>query len=512
VKRPWRWAALAAIAAALVAHSLVFNFICDDAYISFVYARNFAEHGQLVFNPGERVEGYTNFGWTILLGLLMVARIPPEIASLVCAAGFAIGTLILVTRLSARLRGAESPWDLLPAAFLAASSGFACWTSGGLETQMFTFFCTLGLVLYVEGRLVGCGLALAGAAMTRPEGILVFAVVGAHFLFAQMAETRAPTRTELFWPGAFAALFLPYFFWRWSYYGWPFPNTFYVKTGGKVSPQFAARLREFGLYYVGQWALQAKVLWAAPLLALAAVRRFRFLSLALMVSAAFLAYAVSVGGDFMGLHRFIMPVFVLLAAAASLGIAELARFGPARWRGAPALVVAAAALGLFVVSQVSLTRRSLEPRADKGIDRPGYLKVYANDRGLIGKKLAPLVRPDDFAIFGGAGVQPYYARLRGYDVFGLVSEKIAHEVPPGNPRPGHSKWGPASILLPYNPTFVFSCYALTTMPEPRAPPWRCPDASFWMARGYEKVTIHVPGLKESGEYYTFLKRRDRVFP
>ena len=61
-------ALLVVAAAALVAHSLVFNFVTDDAFISFVYSRNLAEHGQLVFNLGEQpVEGYTNFLWTVLL-------------------------------------------------------------------------------------------------------------------------------------------------------------------------------------------------------------------------------------------------------------------------------------------------------------------------------------------------------------------------------------------------------------------------------------------------------------
>src|SRR5262249_36786064 len=51
----------------LIAHSLVWNFVTDDAFISFVYSRNLAKHGQLVFNLGERVEGYTNFLWTLIL-------------------------------------------------------------------------------------------------------------------------------------------------------------------------------------------------------------------------------------------------------------------------------------------------------------------------------------------------------------------------------------------------------------------------------------------------------------
>ena len=39
--------------------------VCDDAFISFRYAANLAHGRGLVWNPGERVEGYTNFLWEI---------------------------------------------------------------------------------------------------------------------------------------------------------------------------------------------------------------------------------------------------------------------------------------------------------------------------------------------------------------------------------------------------------------------------------------------------------------
>jgi hypothetical protein len=38
-------------------------FCVDDAYISFRYAASLLDGQGLVFNAGERVEGYTNFGW-----------------------------------------------------------------------------------------------------------------------------------------------------------------------------------------------------------------------------------------------------------------------------------------------------------------------------------------------------------------------------------------------------------------------------------------------------------------
>ena len=58
------------------------DFIVDDAYISFRYAKNFAEGQGLVYNPGEApVEGYTNLLWTLLLSLPARMGISLELAS-----------------------------------------------------------------------------------------------------------------------------------------------------------------------------------------------------------------------------------------------------------------------------------------------------------------------------------------------------------------------------------------------------------------------------------------------
>jgi hypothetical protein len=43
--------------------------VCDDSLISLQYARNAAGGLGFVFNPGERVEGFTNFLWVAVLAL-----------------------------------------------------------------------------------------------------------------------------------------------------------------------------------------------------------------------------------------------------------------------------------------------------------------------------------------------------------------------------------------------------------------------------------------------------------
>ena len=35
-------------------------------------------------------------------------------------------------------------------------------------------------------------------------------------------------------------------------------------------------------------------------------------------------------------------------------------------------------------------------------------------------------------------------------------------------------------------------------------------AGSWEARGFERVSLHVPGMLELGEHYTFLVRKDRA--
>lgn len=512
---PWRrYLPLVPIAAVLVAHSLYFNFVCDDAYISFVYARNFAEHGQLVFNlDADPVEGYTNFLWTLLLAVVMKLGIAPEISARILGTAFGIGTLVVTFRLTDRLVGRATPWSALPAGFLALSSGYAAWCSGGLETQMFTFFCVLGIHQYVAGALPRSGLAFAFAALTRPEGILVFGVAVLHRFATNLAAERRllPRRDEWLWGAAFLAVYAPYFALRWWYYGYPLPNTAYVKTGFEVSDAYAAKMAKQGRYYVWQWASQSKAIWAAPLALLGVWRHPRFGSLVLALTGVYLYYAYSVGGDFMGLHRFVMPLFVTTALLAALGLVQLREWLP-RLPAAGAVALAVVVAGFFGTSQSRLSRASQVAKDDSGIDRPGYLKQYADDRALVGKALRPLIRPHELSFVGGVGVQPYYGRMRAFDVFGLVSERVAHEVPPTRPRAGHQKWAPKELVLAHRPTYIFYVYELHAHPDRHG--WNSPSEAAWfMARGYEACTIAVPGARPQVAYYSFLKaKRRRDFP
>lgn len=536
------WGLLLVAAAVLIVHSLRFDFVTDDAYISFVYSRNLAEHGELVFNLGDRVEGYSNFSWTVLLALLQLAGIGPELASRVLGTACGVAALAATARLTARALGRPSAWAGVPPLLLAQSSGFACWSSGGLETQLFTLLCVLSftqLAAALDARRLAdhaaqtrafrrLGGALAAAALTRPEGYLLAAVVASSVLVRSLADWRAAgdQRPALWRPSVWlpaparqgaliaVAAVAAHVGWRLWYYGWPLPNTYYVKAHGPWQPpELAAQMLRNGGYYLWTWARQSEVLWALPLVVVGvwsrrAAHEASVVASLVVFALAYLGYAASVGGDFMGLHRFLMPVFPVVALGVALGAARLEESTAGGARRALA-AVGVMALIAFAASQAALTARSLRRdrlASDRGIDPPAFLIVYTQDRAAIGRALAPCLRADDFSIVGGAGALPYFARMRAIDVFGLVSDRVAHGEPRVRARAGHTKWGSDSVLASYQPTYVHSCYALHR--EPGAPALPC--AAPWLARGFEIVTLHVPELAQSGTYYSFLARRGRA--
>ena len=107
-------------------------FLTDDAFISFRYTRNLLEGHGLVFNPGERVEGYTNFLWILELAAIWgLFGIRPEHAAPWLSVAYTVATIAAILWWVARLpslqyRGLTS-WMTL--GLLCSSATFAAWTS-----------------------------------------------------------------------------------------------------------------------------------------------------------------------------------------------------------------------------------------------------------------------------------------------------------------------------------------------------------------------------------------------
>ena len=222
----WRryWPVLAATVV-LIPHALMFDFVNDDAYISFRYARNLAEHGQLVFNLGERVEGFTNFLWTVLLAGGIQLGISP--VHLLALSGRGLrhrhpGGRWCGCRCGWTASGPRpgTPWPRwgwrppapspagAPAAWRrSCSPSWRCWASSGRWPR------------WPRRRGFASGVFFALAAMTRPEGMFLFGLAGAVPAAAQPAASsgaggpqlrRARLSSRPSWPCS-----SPTYVWRW---------------------------------------------------------------------------------------------------------------------------------------------------------------------------------------------------------------------------------------------------------------------------------------------------------
>ncbi|MBU0549971.1 hypothetical protein KKF91_02855 [Myxococcota bacterium] len=479
------WIALAAATIGLIAHALVFNFINDDAFISFRYADNLVRHGALVYNPGERVEGYTNFLWTLMMAGVIGLGLDPVAWSKGLGIAFGAATLWVVG-LSMRREVGGGAQGALAAALLAAAPAYACWSTGGLETQLFTFTATFATTSYLEGKPRRSGVLFALAAMSRPEGMLFFGLVGLHRIGEMIMERRwRPTREDWAWGLSFAALFLPYYAWRFWYYGWPFPNTYYVKTG-------ASGFWRPGLRYFASW-VQDHLIWALPALLLIRPRRVdRRLTLSLLIAVAVSAHVIRVGGDFMALHRFFVPIMPLLAILAAEGLLALWRAlsskGVGAWRLSLAALTLSAGLGFHIVE---VDREALKVGSKGGVDSIGWLNQFAIQCTAIGRWLGAHAEPDAALATTAAGTIPYYARRYTVDILALNDEWLAHNLPAHGSRPGHTKSAPLDYLLKKDIDYMIYHPHISARRPYKGPEER----RVWAARGYRWEAHQIPGLE-----------------
>ena len=137
---------LGALLALTLIHMLQYGAcVQDDAFISFRYAANLVDGNGLVFNPGERVEGYTNFLWTVLLAAAMGLGANPVLASV--AGGMASAAALAWGGYRLAEETLDAPWlGLLVPAFVALDTGITLEGMQGLETVFYAALLTWALV------------------------------------------------------------------------------------------------------------------------------------------------------------------------------------------------------------------------------------------------------------------------------------------------------------------------------------------------------------------------------
>ena len=494
--------AVAAIATGAVLAALRY-WMCDDAFITFRYADNLVRGHGLVFNAGERVEGYTNLLWTLWTALgLRIGVSADAWAGFWGIACFAATLALLARRGWTIARTADVAWPLPAAAALAAiHHEWTVFATSGLETAAFAFLAVLGYVLVapaearspaatppgsdeppsaaaprsgsrpglgevaheaveevVRGRsvepvrrgpgeqrrairLAAAGAVFALASLTRPDGVLLAAVCGVWLLAGR------DVRGAIGFAAGFAVLWLPATIWRVAYYGDLFPNTYYAKSASIAwwsQGWYYARI-----YFARYWVL------ALALPCAAFVRPRRAVALELALAAVYTLYVMRVGGDFM-FGRLLIPASPFLLIIVERGLVALLGRRP---------LVRAAALAVLGGAMLAMPAAVDRHQRPRGIadERDAYMVVlagWAERADTNGATLAALFDglPITVCFFGAQARLVYHSRVATAIECetGLTDATIAHQPLGARGRIGHEKHAQLGYLLARRVDFVLT--------------------------------------------------------
>ncbi len=431
----------------------------DDFYIVLRYAENAAAGHGFVFNLGERVEGFTCFGWVALLAGLVRMGWPAYWAAkffgLLCG-GITLWLVYRIGREFWRDDPREKLFALIPSALLALNPGFLYWSVAGLETALFTTLVFSALLLVViESRLArekksarwgasgAQGLICFFAVLVRPEGFVLFGFVCLSKLL--MADFRKDLFEQALLMTVLCLVPVGFFFlWRFSYFGDWLPNTYQAKMGGaSIERLLSGRLYLYGAFaenafgwlgFHGQTALPGFLLfWFIPAVALPFVRRKR--AHGILLGWMFLDTAATIwkGGDWMAHFRFLQPSLVcwLLLLSHALVCFSQRCLSMKRFYGWIAISASMTVLLFLGVDQV---HRNLERQPVVYFDHPGsWPNVFA--RYMLNVSADGVLAASDIGLLG------YLTGYRVIDMVGLIDKHIARS--PGN-----------SFQKDYDPAYV----------------------------------------------------------
>ena len=421
-------AAAVAVGARLLFHLLT-DFTFDDAFITYRYAENLAAGHGFVYNLGERVLGTTTPLHTVLLAALALVRVPAPVGSLLLSIAASGVTAAVAYRYAQRL--GFDRYSLLPALVYAVFSRLLPTDSGGMETALFTMLVVAAFYCHCYGSAAASAAFASLAALTRPEGLLVLAIILSH----NVLHRRVRVFLQI---GLAAAVLLPWAIFAVIYFGSPIPSSITAKLAlyGRVWAEPPLQ----NLIFVMGW--HNPLGWALFLLALPGgwwlVRRRKSFGLEIL----WIALTI-VGLVFSGTKIFrwyispFYPFYIVCAAATVLPVREwLARLHTRSTNRlalsllhllSPRLVIPAVTIVLLVMNWPSVRYYDYEWRELHGIHMgvADYITAHGSpsdlvateDIGEVGHSL-----PNRILDRAGLVTPAAIAHNRTGDYFGLIRE------------------------------------------------------------------------------------------
>lgn len=424
------------------------NFIQDDAYITLRYVENFISGNGLVFNQSERVEGYTNLLWLLLLSFIAIIvkifsmQVDMSLISQLFSLLFSLVLLVFSFYFTKRFLFEKYPpknnfeinfiliISLIPPLLISFSTPFIYWGVSGMESTLFTFLVLFSVFRYLFNDKKKFDLVFVAVlvlnTVLRPEGLLIFILIVAHsFIINRKKINTDATQTnvklmikknEII---LYVILFLILMIFRLIYYGYPLPNTFYAKTGFNL--EHFNRGLEYVINGIGNQFIYGFLLFV-PIINFRRTNICKETFFFFFFVGVYLFFIAIIGGDVLPIDRFLLPVLPLVIIFSSITIYQITEINLSKTRKIIFLLIVT-----FIFSYITIynsfrnydfmyTKRSYEVGLVK------KMKFYAE---WI-KKNAEKNNKEITVALSTIGAFSYFSNAKVIDIVGLTDEHIAH--------------------------------------------------------------------------------------
>jgi len=303
----------------------------DDANIYFTYMKNFADGLGFVYNQGgERVEGFTSILYTLIGSAIFLFTNNIEtvlyIINILAVSYLIFKVSVFIYNLNDRKYNI-SAITLLLTLLLFVMPGYFFWTTLSLmESGIWSLLLCLAILAIFDENTFSNRLKfiilVAVLLVTRPEAYFwAFYLIVLRGLFHYLYHKHTLRRVfKENWLFLFTFIFVLGFLllWRYNYFGYLFPNTYYAKVYGSFWYNF-----KLGIEYLFSFLIYTNPLILLTLISISYVTMIKFkdvgypevvqLIIALIILVA-LAIPVALGGDYFKWNRFyivFLPVMYL---------------------------------------------------------------------------------------------------------------------------------------------------------------------------------------------------------
>lgn len=427
--------------------------LVDDAMISMRYARNLSLGHGLVWNVGETpVQGFTNTGWVFLMSFIHLLNFPENLISLfvmIISLIIIIASLLIFHSICSEIIPKNEFTNLFSVLLIGFYFPLVYWTLRGMEVGAISLLVSLAIFIQLKTNLsiikknLLISIIFFLLLLIRIDTIVFISAL----LFFQFFYSHEKKNVFIQASVVIISLISIIIF-QYIYFGYPFPNTYYLKLGNVTTfERFISGINNLFLYSIEDF-------WVPLIIVLLFIFKNKFsfpkyfiLFILLFISG--VIYSLYTGGDYAEIHvggtnRYILVGMPYLFILCSYSLERLIRNSKLSF--SKNIIVGLLFLTIFLSSSGNEWINWIVNNAP--------MLSWDIEQAKIGLSIRENTPENTIIATHTAGQIPYYSNRYTIDLLGKNDLVIAHGSPSGSFRPGHNKWNYSYSILELKPDII----------------------------------------------------------